>query len=119
MKATELRIGNLVYYGNDKVAEEVTTTTLIFIEYWNLNKGKDKNKPENRYKPIPLTEEWLLNFGFKLDVETDAYYSNDEFATLHIEGYLQKEMIEGCYDVRLKYVHQLQNLYFALTGEEL
>ena len=68
------------------------------------------------YNPIPLTEEWLLKFGFKnikfkyeinnfiiwLDPRSTYYYLNYEGGNIEI-----------------KYVHELQNLYFALTGKEL
>lgn len=119
MEAKELRIGNLVYYENDKVTEEISTTNLIFIEYWNLNKGKNKTEPENRYKPIPLTEEWLFKFGFELN--------NKGWSKDNIDYFI--EYNDNIFDVvaysfyyiiaQIKYVHQLQNLYFALTGKEL
>ena len=62
--------------------------------------------------PVPLTEEWLLKFGFKKAYETYYQYKdfilNDKFIMMDIDITIQ-----------LKHVHQLQNLYFALTGEEL
>ena len=65
-------------------------------------------------KPIPLTEEWLLKFGFKKD-------NNFTWVNLEME-LMQRE--DGFWiwlgaDLYLEHVHQLQNLYFALTGEEL
>jgi len=73
------------------------------------------------YQPIPLTEEWLLNFGFK--------HIRDNWYNTHVNGntfnvYVFKdlryrvEIVSQSIGV-FKYVHQLQNLYFALTGEEL
>jgi hypothetical protein len=68
-------------------------------------------------QPIPLTEDWLLKFGFVSNPYEDRY----EKGTIHIEcdktkgaTYLWIENMP-----HIKYVHQLQNLYFALTGEEL
>ena len=72
-------------------------------------------------KPIPLTEEWLLKFGFKKD--TMSFWggwlspSFDLGSQLRIRTY--SEDTYQMREVRLKHVHQLQNLYFALTGEEL
>ena len=76
-----------------------------------------------KLKPIPLTEEWLKRFGY--------YTSNGPWGTIAVRGDGRKTTYqldrygeywthdrEG-YRVDLKYVHQLQNLYFALTGEEL
>jgi len=77
--------------------------------------------------PIPLTEEWLLKFGWIWNEECKSYekYPNGD-ARMH----LQFRDISGSYTMfnyvlkaliteRIYYVHQLQNLYFALTGEEL
>jgi hypothetical protein len=70
-------------------------------------------------EPIPLTEEWLLKFGFHLDP-----YKNFELNNININRLNFKLTIfedDDRYDIpiKTKYVHQLQNLYFALTGEEL
>lgn len=67
--------------------------------------------------PIKLTEEWLLKFGWKKDSiisEDDAYSFKGEIVFIGETGvrYFGLTTI-------LKYVHELQNLYFAITGEEL
>ena len=102
MEAKELRIGN--YYDGVRGIEQLTNAeSLQEIESY----------PE-KFKPIPLTEEWLLKFGFE--------FPQGEFC---IKGKLKivvdcDPFIEvGKSGVELEYVHQLQNLYFALTGEEL
>jgi hypothetical protein len=67
--------------------------------------------------PIPLTEEWLLKFGFEKFITKDIYptFALNDFnwndGILYIVGY--------SFINHIKYVHQLQNLYFALTNEEL
>lgn len=76
-------------------------------------------------EPIPLTEEWLLKFGFE---EFEYHIKNNLiwykkwplpifYGSNGFEKYLIHDL--GGRFVVLKYVHQLQNLYFALTGEEL
>ncbi len=69
-------------------------------------------------EPIPLTEEWLERFGFTFD--TVCYYKDEFLIGAFKDGYawlrfgtLDRECLE------LTYVHQLQNLYSALTGTEL
>ena len=102
MKANELRIGN---YVNDSIG-------LITI-------GLNGNiKFADAYHPIPLTEEWLVKFGF----EKTTKWNNVQ----HTKGILQIRnlyilFVKGRNQswINLKHVHQLQNLYFALTGEEL
>lgn len=100
MKANELRTGNYVYDTLGKV------NTYIVKE------------PHNQVKPIPLTEEWLLKFGFErsgLYNVKDEVYVYDEYG-LTDTGF---EYRFNYTQIKLKYVHQLQNLYFALTGKEL
>tara|TARA_R110000868_G_scaffold119128_1_gene315619 strand:- start:135 stop:491 length:357 start_codon:yes stop_codon:yes gene_type:complete len=114
MKASEVRIGNLLNHNNGFV---VGTFTVNSIHISDLERD---NAYAKEYEPIPLTEEWLIKLGFTLDNETDLYVSPDKFCSLQIEGYGQEVMREFNIPVEnLKHVHQLQNLYFALTGEEL
>ena len=65
------------------------------------------------YKPIPLNIEWLEFFGFK---KNNMYWIDDTNIgfTFHKNG-----DIEWNQPKNIKYVHELQNLYFALTGKEL
>ena len=71
-------------------------------------------------EPIPLTKEWLLKFGFKYK---EMYYESEYLTALN-DCFIVVERVTGFFYVdapnnEIKYVHQLQNLYFALTGEEL
>ena len=99
MKANELKIGNIVsIFG----IEQHIITELKDTIYVDLN-------------PIPLTEEWLLKFGFEKKIGWDDliyHVKNNVDLYEFLSGY-------EYYDFHIKHVHQLQNLYFALTGEEL
>lgn len=73
-------------------------------------------------KPIPLTEEWLLKFGFetsnRIDLgELKPCYVIFSLALMIRHNSFFIDWIGG--NTELKYVHQLQNIYFALTGSEL
>lgn len=108
MKATELRIGNWVQTKQTEKQFQVTTSTFEVLSV-----------VESQYKPIPLTEEWLVKFGF--DKLHGNWFDNEGMIELYEKdnGYV---MLEDSYyhcSQDLLYVHQLQNLYFALTGEEL
>ena len=76
-------------------------------------------------QPIPLTEEWLLKFGFeKLSNFEEQYMEEDYVWQIDVERSPSLLLSNGIfhednYGVKLEYVHQLQNLYFALTGKEL
>lgn len=103
-KAKDLRIGNLIKDGKD--LEQLAIEHLICL---------DNGRCE--FDPIPLTEEWLLRFGFVSNPYQDRY----ELDKIHI----QCDKTKGTTDLwiegapHIKYVHSLQNYVFALTGQEL
>ncbi len=88
--------------------------------------------PERRYDSayfkylsgVPLTPEILLKCGFENVIEFDYHFRKDEFDVM-IESHGIYYYIddrgdnEGTKPRQIKYLHQLQNLYFALTGIEL
>ena len=75
-------------------------------------------------EPIPLTDEILCDWcGFKSD--HPAYYyifiEDDKFHVYYNNSGLHRYDVKYRYAYlkEIKYLHELQNLYFALTGEEL
>lgn len=127
MKAHELRIGNWVmdrgykewqidhWETRNKVASNNTTTMCngIMIETHPLTEYVDF------LKPIPLTEEWLLKLGF----EKKDNYGNYEYLLDGYSYFRGSFYISDCDEcgesVEINFVHELQNLYFALTKKEL
>lgn len=117
MKANELRIGNIILvHGQLRVISEVSNVEAVLCEgaiHANLDKGYAE--------PIPLTEEWLVKFGFKNGfLKVGEQYINielnyDSYSLMGADSCTSGQSFSGS----CKYVHQLQNLYFALTGEEL
>jgi hypothetical protein len=74
------------------------------------------------YKPIPLTEEWLVKFRFKKTNESEdvEWYALNNFnIAIHEEDNEVYFVFQHMVLRFIKSVHQLQNLYFALTGSEL
>ena len=122
MKQKDLRIGNYIQHGN-----YVAIVGPAFFTSWdNYDFEKDGIfKPE--IQPIPLTEEWLVKFGFE-DIY-GAFISTKWMWNFQIEKhesfkdgwifFIEEEGIVAPPSIKIKYVHQLQNLYFALTGEEI
>lgn len=117
MTANELMIGNYHFYHiEDPMDEREEYDEVSRIDYDDLRVLTEfDDNPE--YKPIPLTEEWLFKLGFKrwTSKRKDKTYSNG-MVIIHERknGY----SLASRY-VRYVYVHQFQNLYFALTGSEL
>ena len=110
MKANEFRLGNLIYYHiEDSMDERKEWDEISSIDYDDI-RCFVQYEDNSEYKPIPLTEEWLLKFGFE---QMDLHRFNHEISILNTD--------RGMYfqTIRIDYVHQLQNLYFALTGNEL
>lgn len=124
LSANELRIGNLVHF--------IFTNETVEIVGINAHESNNKSiyntisfRSFNLYcesfetiKPIPLTEDWLLKFGF------DNKHNKDKF-TIITKGKLNYEKGRTYFnswtilEKQPDYVHELQNLYFALTGTEL
>ena len=124
MKATELRIGNFCQDNVTKTTIKVVELTNECITTYVIDRSKFPLKDGWKLQPIPLTEEWLLKFGFErtdlIDNSNDdwtwLFYQKD---SIYIDGSdLTIETATGIV-IKVEYVHQLQNLYFALTGEEL
>lgn len=107
LKQNDCRYGNYIIYGGSitQLNEKEMTHFFRFSE---------------TYKPIPLTEEWLLKFGFEL--KYGCFLLSTNRGTILIEEDLAQISSVISHDGFMspcKYVHQLQNLYFALTGSEL
>jgi len=126
MKAEELRIGNYVFGLN---MEEPVRRINDSIEYnYKTEKYELDAIDILCFEPILLTEEWLLKFGFEWDDivtkttgETEKMlYKNILLMQRHHDTHWVAAPYGYLLNVhRTVYVHQLQNLYFALTGEEL
>jgi hypothetical protein len=117
MKASELRIGNLLEFSNGIQPTKIVTVGRRFFSSASIEKEDGDFGITPYYRGIPLTEEWLLRFGFVSNPYQDRY----ENQSIHIECNKTRGVTELWIESmpHIKYVHQLQNLYFALTGEEL
>lgn len=131
MKASDLRLGNYLIDEDG----EIFKVCSIFL---NHPLYKDCVFGENNLvsciytiKPISLTEEWLLKFGFIKDdngnywIDLQTHYlelvsSNEHYYPVYVQvPEMSHEEEQRVSMNRIVYVHQLQNLYFALTGKEL
>ena len=131
LSATELRIGNYHYYTcEDSLDERKKWGEVCQIDSQDLV-WLESNQDDEDFKPIRLTEEWLLIFGFEKTKHSHGYdcYIKDGFdfdIVSHgrywvLAIYTDESCTDSLYFAhgRLEYVHQLQNLFFVFTGEEL
>ena len=124
MKATELRIGNLVNYQlTDKLSDPKNWIEPMVVDAEDLRVLSLREYDD--YSPIPLTEEWLKRFPFKEICRSDyqvKYLIEAGRSFINISFRSDGEICVFFNNIMIKHinsVHQLQNLYFAITGEEL
>lgn len=112
--ASELRIGNWI---------ELKNSGFVKVDADNI--GDIVNNPYI-FEPIPLTPEILQQCGLNQMTNTKMFYK--EFENGNYLQIADNEISLGgndsstggmTFNIECKYVHQLQNLYFTLTGEEL
>lgn len=120
LTASELRIGNLVEYEGE--IYEIDTISKLFPTLNTVAFGIGVVGWDN-LNPIPLNEEWLLKFGFTKKENRQYWYKEDSM--------LRFALLDGCLHCsigddengvlynRLYFVHQLQNLFYAINNKEL
>jgi hypothetical protein len=141
MNAQELRIGNYVTINNSSWSELKNNPLIVSriqVENDRLfpdskgsvkvcdSLGAEYNQFDEFIEPIPLTPEWLERAGFKY-TQSKGYGGQDMWAGMgfisdgkvNFRGNPNHLHLEGYFNTQIKYVHKLQNLYFALTGKEL
>jgi hypothetical protein len=140
MKANELRIGNYVTWKDEESNDAILTVTGIVLNdcvwvEWEWEDGeKDYTECDfDGLKPILITEDWLIKLGFvyhePLIYGKSGWYlkiPNQDFPSyifannyLHIALFISSKFNNSFIDTNINYINQLQNLHFALTGEEL
>lgn len=134
IRVNELRIGNLIiamgedYDQGDNKFHDPDGDEMIVTD---IDTFKAIQRDSTHYKPIPLTPEWLERCGLTAfigsTIDDNRYYlqvGNNLYLNNYVrsgnwcvepEGWNKEQT---CWS-QPKSVHQLQNLYFALTGEEL
>lgn len=112
--SNELRIGNLIYIDNGEKPRYEYEVTAHDIEEVEGN-GED-------CFPIPLSPEWLERAGFE---KTGRYaIGSGGYITYKLGKVELLQVSKGgtytipFYEPKIKYVHQLQNIYYYLSGGE-
>ena len=127
-KATELRIGNLIEFGRFQNGDFKIGEINAISKHEICVENRDERYLIQDCCPIPLTEEWLLKFGFEKQTEQNQRYKIREgkfqFGEFVMDGdTLCIETDYYSYELaplaEIHFVHKLQNLYLALTGEVL
>jgi hypothetical protein len=118
MNAQELRLGSIVF------KHDVYYT----IKWYDFEDSEQDSDMGLYYKPIPLTPEILDKVGFKhnenmcswdLVINSGLLAIDDTDFSIAIFNNHSELGFAGSNKSSVKSVHRLQNIYFALTGEEL
>ncbi len=107
----ELRLGNWV---NNAIAEHQMDSTVV----------TELNHAANAYRPIPIDNELLEQFGFRFHPHFKIWQRNRPLAGTGPEMELDRDfwVLDFSHHrvgVQIKHLHQLQNLYYSLKGKEL
>ena len=121
MNTTDLRIGNLIYNDYTKCNGEIMgifSYEEVWIQY--PNESITSRGTIFACHGIPITEEWLVKFGFKyrcieIDSQVIEINKSNFFYLFGVDSVTSGD----CFNGVCEYVHQLQNLYYALTQTEL
>ena len=127
MKSTELRIGNYLQDKATKTLLKVIELTEKGIITYVIDRSKFPLAKGWGLEPIPLTEEILLKCGFGKSDEHEMGHNYNESFGFYYDYHFKRFRLEcddgikhgAEMDISIHFLHQLQNLYFALTNEEL
>lgn len=121
MNRRELRPGNIVHSSLDTTEGERLSIVTIRCIHMNVAETEESGTWQySKIKPIPLTEEWLVRLGCE--------ESNDRFKCgsfyLFFDGkewsvWLPEPVEQDVFLCTVNFVHEVQNLYFAIEKEEL
>lgn len=139
MDSENYRIGNLIFYNNNDKIGKITTLVSDFVaglDYCQIDYNTYKKHWLINMNPITLTKERIHETKFfsyrwkSWNKETISYMNNDDskcafkqdLKSFDLVCDYKKEIYYvslGRIKVYIKYFHELQNLYFTLTGKEL
>ena len=119
MKASEFRIGNIIYQGDS--FGEVAMNAYDLFNYHNFELKKPSAHYCETWKPISLTRARLVEFGFQkiqdgFKHEIFSFKIKREGSNWLIQLSCNSDILTLA---TIQHVHQLQNLCFALEGKEL
>lgn len=131
IKAEDLRVGNFVNTPNAKqnpFRVDYFDKNKVYQENGTYELGEIKDIPFHPLtwdiqdiSPIPLTEESLIMYGFEEEVNSKfvKFWRKSGITIFHRYDLSPNEFELSGFDLKIKHLNQLQNLYYALTNTEL
>ncbi len=123
LKSNELRIGNFISHETwgENVVMEVKEISQ-YRAYLEVDTGYIADFNLNEANGIKITEDWLLKLGFELEYKSNftIKYTMPDASIGYDWGKMEGWSFRYFGDkLKCEYVHQLQNLVFALKATEL
>ena len=120
MKISELRIGNYIRDVFETKSHEVKKLDLE--DYAAMLNRRNSSHP-NIYRGVELSDEWIKRFGFEVSKTQDKFFIKDNNIGISTADDMFR-FIKGNFVCQIvlrefEFVHELQNLYYAITGVEL
>lgn len=119
IKENELRVDNWVKDSRTNTLVQIGgihVSGIIYVYDKDYDDWKRSIEPE----AIPLTHGILEKAGFKQSRGSyRMFWHLEKIEIRFFDSGLAKFKISSSHQVKIESLHQLQNLYFALTGEEL
>lgn len=120
LTAKELRIGNYIYCKGGIIK-------VTLIGYYGVQSSINGTTINAKFntpdlEPIPLTEQWLLDFGAKEYLGSKRGFKYSRFDFFYQEDYKYWHVTDfdnETYLTKIEFVHEFQNFIFIMDGEEL
>ncbi len=136
MKASELRIGNLLEFSNGIQPNKIIEVSRRFFSSASIEKDDGDFTVTPYYLGIKINDKWLVKFGFTKIEHRNIYVKSIykiagvklKSLAVYIDGKNNKVGVVDYYTgvekvdllhLDYEFVHQLQNLYYALAGVEM
>lgn len=124
LQSKDFRIGNSVFYRKGFPMKVVGIYDDEILLDFKGNEGDMFSLKPNEVERIPLCHKSLIELGFVQDVNIEYRYiiESPKFITELLAYDLDDGSVrigDKWFERRIGYVSDMQNLYFALTGEEL
>ena len=120
METTDLRRGNWLYGSYNGFGKEIQIYDFDRKDIQHTDENQNPI-PVSNFKPILLTEDWLKRFGFikvgyNFEKKWLLLHTNRKTGTF--DFLLNEPFSKKMHITTIKYVHQLQNLYYYLSNYE-
>lgn len=108
LQLEEIKVGNYIIYDGFKIKLDGS----LLAQYI-------QNELEKKFYPIDLTTDFLDKTSFVKYGNNYEFWRNSAFSIEYIKGNWEILYMSELMSKRIKYIHELQNFYYEVSGEML